>query len=127
MCFCVSTNDQQQVIFNRDLRNHVYYAFGQAASSEIKRGRHCSLALDENMNILAKYVNKGREHAESGVSKILNKKGIKAHLVLVVRTTLTGEMRISKPCDNCYAAMRDAKVKHCMYSTGHFQFKSELL
>jgi len=61
-------------------------------------------------------------HAEI---RLLKKLGMDAELVVVARIALNdGGYRMSKPCKNCDSALKNARVKKIVYSTGPNSFET---
>lgn len=109
-------------------RELIHFAYEQAATSNVVRGKHCAIVLDPDFNIVSMNVNTRCTHAEAGaVRKLSPAVRPERCFVLVVRNTLEGKMTMSKPCDNCASAMRSSGIHTCVYSCGENKFEKQYL
>lgn len=110
----------------RFYRNLVHFACSRAYTSDVIKGRHCAIILDENKNIISIFVNcftcdgKSTVHAEAGAIQALKSTGVqinKNHIMLVVRITIPGNITFSKPCFNCERKIKESGISTCIYTT----------
>ena len=100
-------------------KNHEKFFHEAILASEKSRHprfKHGSVVVHRN-SIVSRGANVGRTHAEvSGLIKIDNIKK-KSISVFVVRVSCSGELRNSRPCENCHAYMKKMGVSRVFYST----------
>jgi hypothetical protein len=111
-------------VADRQVRSLAYFASAKAHSSNIRRGKHCALILDEDRRVIASFVNCGIVHAEEGAINLITSSEKKNLTLLVVRTmSSTGEIKFSKPCSKCEAAIQRAKnIRTVIFSMDHGEF-----
>ena len=100
-------------------KNHEKFfneAIFASAKSRHPRFKHGCVVVHRN-SIIGRGANIGRIHAE--VSGLINIENIKKKSisVFVVRVSFSGELRNSRPCDNCRAFMKKMGVSRVFYST----------
>lgn len=105
--------------------NHEYYKHGAISilgNKIMTKGYNKSLVKDVIFNSL---------HAEMSVIQQLkrlrlNEKERKKINVVVIRVNKCGELKMSKPCQNCQNIMKDFGIKKCYFSNdlGKFEIMS---
>lgn len=108
----------------------MYQSYERCMTSKIRKGKHSSALVDmRTMDVIDFYINKRVSekkvfHAEDGLMNSLGDDVDTTNLfVFVCRANLLGEMKYSKPCENCRNSMIKRGIKWCVYSSGHFVFE----
>lgn len=111
----------------------VYQAFESCMESKIRKGKHCAMLIDtssleqKHVYINKRLPNNHVHHAEEGLMDTLyqvnDQLDVKECFVFVCRANLIGEMKYSKPCENCQLKMKENGIHVCVYSSGHFKFE----
>jgi tRNA(Arg) A34 adenosine deaminase TadA len=112
-------------------RNYSFLAYKLSLNSTVKSGRHCSILIDGDDNILSVFVNRynltSSVHSEVGcINEYLeenNKSSLKNCRILVIRGTFLGEMTLSKPCLECFKCIKKSGIKTIIYSSGHKKYQ----
>ena len=114
---------------DRRVRSLAHLASAKAHSSLNRRGKHCALIIDKDYNVVASFVNEGTVHAEQGVINKIMSGDVpcdedRGYTLLVVRAvTSTGEIKLSKPCENCANAIKSCSmIRSVIFSCDHGQF-----
>ncbi len=111
-------------VVDRQVRSLAHLASTKAHGSNIRRGKHCALILDQDRRVIASFVNHGEIHAEEGAINMIGNSECKNLTLLVVRTmSSTGEIKFSKPCPKCEEAIHRSKnIRNVIFSMDHGEF-----
>lgn len=122
--------DSTAFLTNKKFRNIVYQSFERCMTSKIRKGKHSSALVDINtFEVVDFYTNKRVNekkvfHAEDGLMNSIDPNLDTSNLfVFVCRANLLGEMKYSKPCENCRQSMKKRGIRFCVFSSGHFVFQ----
>ena len=115
----------------KQIRNYAFMAYQLALSSPIKKGRHCAILLDHDSNILEIFVNKWHKykgitvHAEYGaINKYIENNSIQPGCwLLVIRGNMLGDIKLSRPCLDCYNTIKNNNLSKVVWSTGYMKFE----